>query len=106
MRKIEPRDATFRQRVDSALDQGGTARPGLFTNAESNCSNPVYREITYGRKPVGIALDGQSLIRQEMWVRCRKCPNCLDARRRRWTHRIRAELAEADRTWFGTFTQS
>ena len=43
----------------------------------------------------------------EMWVRCRKCPGCLRARRHLWQLRAEAEFIQADRTWFftGTFRQ-
>lgn len=37
-------------------------------------------------------------------VRCRKCGPCLAVRTRLWTARAITELAQADRTWFGTLT--
>lgn len=38
------------------------------------------------------------------YSRCRKCPDCLRARRRQWMRRISLRLAQARRTWFVTFT--
>lgn len=35
---------------------------------------------------------------------CRKCKNCLSARKSLWRYRVRAEVAAAGRTWFGTLT--
>lgn len=37
-------------------------------------------------------------------TRCRKCENCLAARRRLWTARAVDELKAAHRTWFATLT--
>lgn len=37
-------------------------------------------------------------------VRCRKCPQCLDQKRRQWTARAIQEVRNASRTWFGTLT--
>ncbi len=37
-------------------------------------------------------------------VRCRKCPACLDHKRRLWTARSICETRVATRTWFGTMT--
>lgn len=42
----------------------------------------------------------------DMDVRCRKCPNCLAARKRLWQGRILTEITAAQRTWFGTLTLS
>lgn len=41
-----------------------------------------------------------------MTVKCRKCDQCLKERARMWSRRAIAEIAEADRTWFGTITLS
>lgn len=37
-------------------------------------------------------------------VRCRKCPECLEHKRRLWTARAIQEVRQARRTWFGTLT--
>lgn len=37
-------------------------------------------------------------------VRCRKCPPCLETRRRQWTARICQEWQLAPRIWFATWT--
>lgn len=42
----------------------------------------------------------------EIITRCRKCPNCLWARQRRWYGAAMQETAMAPRTWFGTLTLS
>lgn len=37
-------------------------------------------------------------------VRCRKCPECLNAKRRLWSARAFTEVERSVRTWFGTLT--
>lgn len=46
--------------------------------------------------PATLLLDG--------FGRCRRCGNCLDARRREWSVRARQECNLAIRNWFTTFT--
>lgn len=78
------------------------------------CVSPVFREA-YSPKTTaplrtnanGIAtLDARQVRSVEMWVRCRKCPNCLLAKASHWRNRIAAEIALSNRTWFGTMTLS
>lgn len=40
----------------------------------------------------------------DLSVRCRKCDACLRARAAHWRMRARTEIANANRTWFGTLT--
>jgi hypothetical protein len=40
----------------------------------------------------------------DLWVRCRKCDNCMGARAMHWKDRIVYEIHQASRTWFGTLT--
>lgn len=69
----------------------------------SKCSNPQRREIIarhdpredwYSERPINTAIT----------VRCRRCQNCLRARGAHWRLRAQAELALAQRSWFGTLT--
>lgn len=41
-----------------------------------------------------------------MHVRCRKCENCKRMRAARWRSAAMAEIRDANRTWFATFTLS
>lgn len=43
-------------------------------------------------------------IRVTVQVRCRECPNCLEARRRLWRRRTVAEWEASARSWWGTLT--
>lgn len=103
MRVFYPKDALYRARYGRTLDQGGEAGPGYFRSEVTGCSKPVYREMSYAE---GKRLDGVDgpIITQEMWVRCRRCENCLKARRHLWKQRIAEEIAMSSRTWFGTLT--
>lgn len=40
----------------------------------------------------------------DLWVPCRKCDRCLQARSREWTRRAIVETTQSVRTWFGTLT--
>lgn len=79
--------------------------PGQFRcDVAADCSNPRYVEVSY---------TDQVRSRWRTWrgnveytVPCRICDNCRRRRRRHWTARIRAELDQATRSWFGTLTLS
>ena len=43
-------------------------------------------------------------IYADVWLPCRKCPNCLRARAALWRQRANNEIVLSTRTWFGTFT--
>lgn len=45
-------------------------------------------------------------VSQRVFVRCRKCPECLRHRARLWTARAMDETKVSVRTWFGTLTVS
>lgn len=57
-------------------------------------------------KYVGVGPGMAGLFRIGLFVRCRKCTNCLRLRRNVWAARARAECRMAARTWFGTITLS
>lgn len=42
----------------------------------------------------------------DMHLPCRQCPTCLKQRRNKWVTRMRSEMNDANRTWFGTLTLS
>lgn len=46
----------------------------------------------------------RSKLPLEVSTRCRKCPGCLEHRRRLWTARAVDEVKASSRTWFGTLT--
>lgn len=55
-----------------------------------------------GAGPVGVAKDSTRLY-LEMRVRCRRCPSCLDWRRKMWAARSVCEMV-GRKTWMGTLT--
>ncbi|MBR1134130.1 rolling circle replication-associated protein [Bradyrhizobium iriomotense] len=46
----------------------------------------------------------ESLLQLRMHVRCRKCERCRRMRRADWFERAKAELQQAERSWFVTLT--
>lgn len=60
----------------------------------------------------GAHLKGRMPLREDLFpertaeldVRCRRCPPCLQARRRKWAAYAKRELLAAKRTWMVTFT--
>lgn len=99
--------------IDHALALGGV-RVSLFRvrwNIYGRCSNPYCTELyarpyveDVGREFVvkpGVENTPQIL---EIWTRCRRCPDCLRTRQRRWAGAAIQETRRAPRTWFGTLT--
>lgn len=84
-----PNTATFR--VDSA---GDCASPVGFLHTYTRPRCDGVRTI--GNSDASVFLEGHG--------RCRRCDNCLQARRLLWAFRAQAEIRQADRTWFGTLT--
>lgn len=81
-------------------------------DASGDCESPVSRDLMGQpviKSPAShkwrTGADGLP-ARLLLHVRCRKCGCCLQHRRRLWRERARAELRQADRTWFGTLTYS
>lgn len=58
-----------------------------------------------GGRTLVVPDDGHT-IHCDLWTRCRKCPRCLDQRRKLWAARARQETKTSSRTWFGTLTLS
>ena len=69
---------------------------------ETQCSSPVV--IAAIGLPSAILEAHKGPLPLEMSTRCRKCPECLEHRRRLWTARALEETNVAARTWFGTLT--
>lgn len=85
----------------------------VLTDNSGDCLSPVAlsaagkstREITFKGGVVGVGnFDPRGTV--DMSVRCRKCANCRRANSHHWAFRAVRELAEAQRTWFVTFTFS
>lgn len=53
---------------------------------------------------VGIDKFGKHTLYLDMDVKCRKCDECLAARRKMWLARSMQEFRRAPRTWFATLT--
>lgn len=75
-------------------------------NYHGDCSQP--QEMRLAGRPdkllVALGIEKDEAFIGYAHVRCRKCDNCLEHRRRLWTARAIAELQCSDRTWFGTLT--
>lgn len=116
--------ATARYHAFKAHSEGSDA-----SNLAGNCSRPIDRElrgvqallpkqlaairddpfVDYadgygwlpGREPRPAPPATHTVV---VRVRCRKCPECLDQKRRQWTARGIQEVRQSPRTWFGTLT--
>lgn len=103
----------------------GPAR--LRWNLAGKCQSPVYREVvgaqpyvgwenTFSRRDGASNYVPEAVSRKfkrgpqhvlELYVRCRKCPQCLRAKAQYWRIRAFAELsANTGRSWFGTLTMT
>lgn len=86
----------------------GAARLGPTTvqwDVSGTCDKPLwaFQEGALSDLEAKIAGDPFS-YRVEMKVPCRKCRSCLAFRAYRWRTAALAEIASAERTWFGTLT--
>lgn len=98
--------------IRTALAAGGRmiSRTICEWDVSNNCSAPVLMQrvgrpaAEDGETYVRIAAGTKTTLRLDMWVACRKCTACLRRRRRVWTMRAAAEIAQAQRTWFVTLT--
>lgn len=110
-------ETTRRAFASGKLDLYGERLAGIVRpvwDISDGCLNPVFRELNTGsfrevkvgdiRTNLAVANDRTDRRTLEMWVRCRRCANCLKLRSALWRHRARQEIAEAKRTWFGTIT--
>lgn len=70
-----------------------------------NCSKP-YERVMYSHQAVLPSGKKQPPMSIELWTRCRRCENCLKARRNLWRRRALAETKSATRTWMVTLTLS
>lgn len=69
---------------------------------ETICTAPVI--IAAIGLPSAIIEAHKGPLPLEMHACCRKCPACLEHRRRLWTARALEEVNASERTWFGTLT--
>lgn len=103
-------------------DRRGLRKPP-FRKPEASLAASVYEALCAGRAvnddrhwhvhyagnclaPVAVsANDGQNIFAKR-YVRCRRCVNCLNARRYYWGVAAIEQTRLARRTWFGTLTLS
>lgn len=94
---------TSRKLVLSLLYEAKGAREVDYSRG---CVNPPVLELT-GRPDVvtvGLGIEKLAPLFVDLQVPCRKCPVCLEHRRRLWTARGIDEVRASSRTWFGTLT--
>lgn len=97
-----------------ALFEGGGVQNGarIAVDYSRDCSNPVFIELTGSveakrTRKHGVhrtVTKGNTPMFMDLTARCRKCPECLAAKRWHWCARALAEFAASDRTWFVTLT--
>lgn len=83
---------------------GGGGHTGPLTvewKLAGDCRDPVYLQV-HGR-PTEAAFSRHSMF-VDLYLRCRKCDQCLRVRSRLWRARAVEEISDAQRTWFGTLT--
>lgn len=100
MRVHTSRQSVGRLRYD-AMAEGSPV--GMYAGS---CTDP--REIFAVGRPdeflVRFCGQREASLAHTMYVRCRKCPDCLAHRARLWTARGIDETKLSARTWFGTLT--
>ena len=94
---------TSRKLVLSLLYEAKGAREVDYSRG---CVNPVLLELTGRPDQIRVCLkvEKDSPLFVDLKVPCRKCPVCLEHRRRLWTARGIHEVRASTRTWFGTLT--
>lgn len=101
----------LRRLVKKAVE-GGARRLSYTTwewDIAGRCESPVTREH-FARKDRLTTRENEWLpgddtpLRLILHVRCRVCRDCRRLKRREWVLRASAELAAAERSWFGTLT--
>lgn len=107
-------DRAARQAVAALASGHGKMLASNLVEADyaRDCLNPQYvqtvgrKSAVHGERYVHSAEVGATSLEVDSIVTCRKCANCLRHRQRLWAARSMAEIAKADRTWFGTLTLS
>jgi len=99
----------FSYLVQKALSSGAEiTRHKCVWDASLGCSKPY--EVTLISQPPDSELLPKQRVRDgeicwlDLFVPCRKCPRCLDNRRRFWSSLMKNEISYSHRTWLGTFT--
>lgn len=118
MTRIMPLDRGVHLAAD-ALHAGEYTRRGAMTiewDMAKRCRSPVTRELLVRPEPKLAALRGGGRVGYTVnkgenggynihyGVACRRCDNCLRARRAVWSARATSETLASVRTWFGTLT--
>lgn len=65
---------------------------------------PLKATVEVPERVLPIRVKAPPPIYADVWLPCRKCPNCLRARAALWRQRANNEIVLSTRTWFGTFT--
>lgn len=113
MGKKHLRKESVREPWLQALYEGGQqAGARMSADYAFTCSNPVNIELTgtveaKRTRRHGVhrtVTKGNTPLFLDLKARCRKCPECLAAKRWHWCARALAETASCERTWFVTLT--
>ena len=92
------------------LREGGVAKSvaRLERDCAGRCERPQL--VSSIGRPWAVGPDRRpnlapgKLLIIDLWVPCRKCGRCLQARASEWTRRAMVETTRRVRTWFGTLT--
>jgi len=98
--------------IADALERGAVrlSQATFAWDISGDCTDPPTVEITIRppapgyEKYVGIQSGTKHSMFMDMEVRCRKCENCLKARRKMWEARALNEWRRSHRTWLATLT--
>lgn len=113
MGKKHLRKESVREPWLTALYEGGQqAGARMKVDYSFTCSSPVFIELTgtveaKRTRKHGVhrtVTKGNTPLFLDLTARCRKCPECLAAKRWHWCARALAEFETSDRTWFVTLT--
>lgn len=75
-------------------------------NIAGDCLSPVERVVVGRTETKGRGLHVSVGASVYLSVKCRRCENCERKRAAHWRFRAVNEVAQAERTWFATFTMS
>lgn len=99
----------FSSMVSRAISDGAELNsPKCEWDASGGCEKPYM--VSFASAPPEhtflekVQIKDGYVFYLDMWTPCRKCPKCLDNRRRLWSARMRREYINSNRSWLMTFT--